>query len=317
MNSPLELEIERYSAERKDEWNRFVALSKNSTFLFDRDYMDYHADRFEDHSLMIYRRGRLFALLPANREGGTLFSHHGLSYGGLLVSDKATAHDTCLAMAAVNNRLRDEGFAKVVYKAIPYIYNTIPADEPLYAITEVCHACITARDIASVIALDHQPRMSELRRRGMRKAQAAGVTLRWCDDLPAFWTLLSDNLREKYNASPVHTLQEIGLLQGRFPDSIRLFAAFVGDEMVAGTLLYVTPQVVKTQYISASPHGKEIGALDLLFAQLKAAPPGRQQFLDMGTSALDHSTALKLPLIFQKEGFGARAVCYDTYEWTL
>ena len=59
-------EIIRYTPDRKDEWDRFVAKSKNGTFLFFRDYMDYHADRFRDHSLMFYLDDNLYALMPAN-----------------------------------------------------------------------------------------------------------------------------------------------------------------------------------------------------------------------------------------------------------
>ena len=310
-------EIIRYTADRADEWNQFVAQSKNGTFLFDRRYMDYHSDRFEDCSLMVYRRRQLWAVLPANRVGQVCCSHQGLTYGGLVIGWKATAAEVCEAMQAINDFLRSDGMTKEVYKAVPYIYHTLPADEPLYALTEVCRAQLTSRDIASVIDLDAALPLSELRRRGRRKAQSQGVTIRYSDDFAAFWQLLTDNLRTKYNARPVHTLEEMTLLRDRFPENIRLLAAFLGDEMVAGTVLYVTPCVVKTQYISASPRGKEVCALDMLFPQLLTDMPGTQRFLDMGTSAMDDSTALKLPLIFQKEGFGARAICYDTYEWTL
>lgn len=48
--------VELYTPERKKEWNIFIENAKNSTFLFDRNYMDYHADRFQDSSLMIYRK---------------------------------------------------------------------------------------------------------------------------------------------------------------------------------------------------------------------------------------------------------------------
>ena len=43
-----------YSINRKEVWDQFVAQSKNGTFLFQRNFMDYHADRFFDCSLMIY-----------------------------------------------------------------------------------------------------------------------------------------------------------------------------------------------------------------------------------------------------------------------
>ena len=310
-------EIIRYTADRADEWNQFVAQSKNGTFLFDRRYMDYHSDRFEDCSLMVYRRRQLWAVLPANRVGQVCYSHQGLTYGGLVIGWKATAAEVCEAMQAINDFLRGDGMMKVVYKAVPYIYHTLPADEPLYALTEVCRAQLTSRDIASVIDLDAALPLSELRRRGRRKAQSQGVTIRYSDDFATFWQLLTDNLQTKYNARPVHTLEEMTLLRDRFPENIRLLAAFLGDEMVAGTVLYVTPHVVKTQYISASPRGKEVCALDMLFPQLLTDMPGTQRYLDMGTSAMDDSTALKLPLIFQKEGFGARAICYDTYSYEL
>ena len=74
-----------------DEWNQFVRASKNGTFLFDRRFMDYHSDRFSDHSLMCYREGRLYALLPANEKGDTLVSHGGLTYDGLVTDSRCSA----------------------------------------------------------------------------------------------------------------------------------------------------------------------------------------------------------------------------------
>ena len=77
-------EIVRYTPGHIAEWNQFVEASKNGTFLFDRRYMDYHADRFNDFSLMFYLGSRLLAVLPAHVVGDTLCSHNGLTYGGLL-----------------------------------------------------------------------------------------------------------------------------------------------------------------------------------------------------------------------------------------
>ena len=307
-----------YSPARTEEWNRFVAASKNGTFLFDRGYMDYHADRFADFSLMIRDgRQRLFALFPANRADDTVFSHQGLTYGGLVIDKKATASCVCEAMKAINDYLRSSHVERVVCKPVPSIYSTLPADEPLYAFTEVCRARIANRDIASVVCLANRIPFTELRRRSQKKALRSGITTGYSDDFAAFWKILEDNLLAKYGARPVHTLEEMLLLKKHFPESIRLLAAFHDGVMVAGTVLYVTQQVVKTQYISASPKGKAAGALDLLFSRLLDEPPGSPHYVDFGTSALDHSSELRQPLIFQKEGFGARAVCYDTYEWTL
>ena len=311
------LEVVRFTGWKANEWNEFVAGAKNATFLFNRSYMDYHADRFEDCSLMLYEGHRLSALLPANRVGQTLCSHQGLTYGGLVIDSKATAESVCDMFEAVNGFLRADGFCRVVYKAFPSVYSVLPSEEPLYALTMCCHARLISRDVSSVVRLDRRIGFSELRRRGVKKALKNGVSIRFTDDLETFWRVLTDNLHSKYHARPVHTLQEIRLLKSRFPDNISLCAAYEGQTMLGGTLLYMTPQVVKTQYISATERGKELGALDLLFKTLIDDSSFSQLYFDMGTSALEHSNELRRPLIFQKEGFGARAVCCDTYEWTL
>jgi hypothetical protein len=57
--------IELYKRAEEAQWDEFVARAKNGTFLFFRQYMDYHADRFHDHSLLFFEENRLLALLPA------------------------------------------------------------------------------------------------------------------------------------------------------------------------------------------------------------------------------------------------------------
>ena len=68
-----------YTPERKTDWDAFVRRAKNGLFLFFRDYMDYHADRFMDGSLMFYEGDQLLALLPASLQDGVLSSHGGLT----------------------------------------------------------------------------------------------------------------------------------------------------------------------------------------------------------------------------------------------
>ena len=309
--------ITPYAPALRSIWDTFVDSARNGNFLFRRDYMDYHADRFQDASLMAYDGSRLVAILPANRVGDTFFSHQGLTFGGLIIGPKTTASAVCDIFTAVNDHLRAQGFSRAVCRVQPWTYASLPAEEPLFALSKVCRATLISRDIDSVIDLSRPLPFTELRRRGARKALRNGVDIAFSDDFPSFWTILSDNLRQKYDARPVHSLDEISLLRQRFPRNIRLCAAFCQGVMVAGTVLYISERVVKTQYISASERGKQIGALDLLFDHLIMHSQFSQQFLDLGTSALEYDNDLRLPLLFQKEGFGARAVCYDTYEWTL
>lgn len=309
------LEIIRYSPQHKDEWNAFVAQSKNGTFLFDRGYMDYHADCFADCSLMAYRDGRLYALLPANVADGTLFSHRGLTYGGLVTGNDATAAATVELLRELNAWLRAEGIGRVVYKAVPWIYHRIPAEEDLYAIFRECNARLTAREISSAIMMEHRLKWSTLRRRCANKAGRNGVEVQRSDDLPAFWHVLDDNLTNKYGVHPVHTLDEMELLKSRFPDNIILYTARKDGVTLAGTVLYITHQTVHAQYISASPEGKQLGALDAIYDRILNHDLTDCRYFDFGKSTEDQGHYLNESLIYQKEGFGARGVCYDTYEW--
>ena len=257
-------EIVRYSGEQAEAWNAFVARSVNGTFLFDRRYMDYHSDRFVDASLMIYQKGHLRALLPANIVGTTLYSHQGLTYGGLLTTSDSTASAICSMMEALNHHLRANGIQHVVYKSIPWIYHRYPCEETLYALHNVCGASITVRHISSTIDLSLRPRLSESRRSGIRKAIAAGLSVEEAgvESLSIFWPILSTNLLLKYGAQ-----------------------------------------------------GKQSGALDLLFDHLLCQDWGTSRYFDFGKSSDGDGHDLNAPLIFQKEGFGGRGICYDWYEW--
>lgn len=310
-------EVRRYTADRADEWNQFVRASKNGTFLFDRRFMDYHSDRFRDHSLMVFRDHRLYALLPANEKDDVLVSHGGLTYGGLVMSSQCSAKGVLDAFTAINAYLRQQAISRVVYKAIPWIYHQLPAEEDLYALTAVCNARLTIRDISSAIVSTCRLKFTESRRSGLRKARKAGLRLCESTDVDDFWNILNDNLTEKYAVSPVHTADELRLLCSRFPDNIKLWLVLDGDTPVGGTLLFLTPQVLHTQYISATPYGKQHGAIDLLFDHLINNVYADYRYIDFGKSTVSDSADLNEQLIFQKEGFGARAVCYDTYEYEL
>lgn len=311
------MEIRRYRREDKELWNSFVSKARNATFLFDRNYMDYHADRFDDNSFMFYHKGKLKAVLPANVVGDTLYSHQGLTYGGLLLDKKATVEDVLECFDSLNSWLRENGISKVVYKALPWIYQQYPSEEDLYALTWKCKAQLISRDISSSIVIDNKLKFAESRKSGIRKALSLNIEVGESNDVDGFWHVLEDNLGNRYNAKPVHTASEMKLLMSRFPNSIKLYVAKMNGEIVGGTLIYVTPQVVHTQYISASVEGKKHGALDLLFDYIINKVYANCRYFDFGKSTEQGGAYLNEPLIFQKEGFGGRGVCYDWYQWEL
>lgn len=310
------LQIVRYSPERHDEWNQFVSASKNGTFLFDRRYMDYHSDRFSDYSLMFYVKGQLYALLPANELDHTLYTHQGLTYGGLVMGMEATTSHIMEVFEALKEFLQQHAIQRVVYKAIPWIYHRVPAEEPLYAIHRFFDYRIMERDVSSTLMTGHLLGWKKDRRHGLKLSQKNGVVVSQGCDYQAFWEILKDNLWQNHGVKPVHSLQEILLLHERFPRQIMLFEARKEGMLLGGCVVYVTPQVVHAQYIAATQEGKRLGVVDAIIHELLRVY-SNYPYIDFGKSTETHSDILNQNLLYQKEGFGARAICYDTYEWNL
>lgn len=308
------IEVCTYTPKQKSEWDLFVSKSRNATFLFNRDYMDYHNDRFTDHSLMFHKKNKLLALLPACELESELVSHAGLSYGGLLQSKRTGTQDTIAIFHAIKNYLKEKSFNKLVYKAIPHIYHRGPADEDLYALF-MLGAKLTGRHITYVIQPGNPIRMSKGRKWMLGKSRKAGIRVEQSSDFATLMQIESENLMRKYGLEPVHTSDEIELLASRFPNNIALFAAYDSDhEMLAGTIIYETERVAHAQYIGTTEKGRELGAFDAIMRFLLNGEYAEKAYFDFGRSTEGDGKSLNTGLAQYKETFGARGITHDRYE---
>ena len=310
-------EIRRYTPADKPLWDKYVAKARNATFLFFRDYMDYHSDRFEDHSLLFFVGHHLHSILPANIVDITLYSHQGLTYGGLLMDKEVTAAEVIHLFEELNQYLHQCGIRKVVYKPVPWVYHQLPSEEDLYPLFWVCKARLVTRDIGTVIFLQQHLRWRKDRRRRLRRAQEAGVEVVRTDDFAPFWQVLNENLMNRHQVHPVHSLQEIQLLYERFPKNILQYNALLDGQVVAGMTFYLTSQVVHGQYCSSNDLGKESGAVDAIHDYVMHHDFPDYPYMDFGRSTEGDGSILNEGLVAQKEGFGGRTICYDTYEWDV
>ncbi len=309
------IEVRAYDAGLRNAWNAFNASARNGHFLFDRGFMEYHADRFDDASLMVFEDGRLLALMPASREGGTIGSHPGLTFGGLVIDEASTAQvlailDACAAF------WRQAGADRLTYKALPWIYHSQPAQADLYWLFRR-DAALIRRDVTAAIDYRARGRPSGRRSRGARKAVQGGFGMARSHDWGAFWRLLEEVLASRHGAAPVHSLAEIEALARRFPDQIALHVAERDGAIEAGVVMFVTPLVAHAQYIAVGEAGRAGGALDGLFEHLIGAFAASHRYFDFGISNTDGGRTLNEGLIRQKEEFGASAVVHDTYRVVL
>ena len=187
-------EIRRYTPADQQEWDRYVDGARNATFLFKRGYMDYHADRFKDHSLMFFVGKHLHSLLPAHEVGDTLYSHYGLTYGGLIMNLKVTIADTITLFQELNEYLKAAGFHRVIYRPVPWIYHQVPAEEDLYAIFWHCHARLLLRNVGTTIIMGQHIAWRKDHRRRLKNAMENGIRVERDASLEEFWPLLEANL---------------------------------------------------------------------------------------------------------------------------
>ena len=297
-------------------WNGFVRSSTNATFLHNRDFMEYHADRFDDHSLIIEDAGKILALLPANRAGDVLHSHGGLTYGGILVPPKLAAATMVEIVASLRNYLTDQGLRRLVYKPSPHIFHTQPSEADLYALLNA-GARQTRADLGTAIPIQKRLPFSGGRKDGIRKARKAGLEVRESQNWEAFWPILSTVLGARHDAQPTHNLDEITLLNHLFPDRIRLFGTFDGDTMLAGMTLFDCGCTVHAQYIAAAPEGRNSGALDLLVHHLLEKVVADRTWFSFGISTTDAGRELNVGLSRQKEMFGGNSVLFSQYQWDI
>jgi hypothetical protein len=313
MSDTVKFFVRVYSTEHASLWDDFVATSRNGTFLHMRSYLGYHADRFPDASLMLYAEDHLVALLPATINGSILFSHRGLTYGGLIVGRSFHANDAIPAFEAIASWALAKGLASLVYKPSPHIYHKMPAEEDLYAITRL-GGRLVRRDLSTALLLTERYTYSKGRKAAIAKARRGNLDIRTSDDYEAFMLIEARHLADKHGLTPVHTADEIKLLASRFPANVKLTSAFEGERMLGGVLTYTSHTVCHAQYIGATLEGKNLGALDLCIDHILNSISTGIRWFDFGISTTNTGLQLDEALVGHKESWGGRTVVYDHYE---
>ncbi len=306
----------RYHPTMEEEWNKTVSDSRNGTFLINRKYLDYHSDRFADHSLIFEMDGDIIGLFPANEQRTTIYSHQGLTYGGVIMTSRCKGAVVLEIFEKLIAYYRNLGFEELIYKPIPHIYHAKPSEEDLYALFRN-NAQIVTCGISSTINLKEEVSFNSLRNRGVKKAISNAVEIKEESDFSPFWTILTSNLEQRHSVSPVHNISEITLLKSRFPENIRLYTAVKDGEILAGVVIYEAGGCIHSQYIASSQKGRNLSALDLLFSYLINERYKESRYFDFGISTEDGGEVLNNGLLSQKEGFGASATIYASYKIKL
>jgi len=316
------MKVLSYSPAGAAEWDEFVAGAPMATLLHTRRYLSYHGERFQDVSLTLRDEGaRLLGVFPAAldpQDVKCVVSHPGVTYGGVVHDGSLRGEQMVEALEALSRYYGELDFARVRYKAVPYIYQEMPASDDLYALFRLGarrYRC----DLSSAIDLAARPAPSERRRRGLKKALKAGLEIKQgAEFIEPLWRVLEDNLDRKHGRKPVHTAAEIATLHALFPAEIEFVVALLHGEVEAGVVLFAGSRVVHSQYIASSRTGYELCALDAVLEHcITQAQARTARYFDFGNSNEDEGRYLNTGLFNFKKEFGAGSVAHEFYELDL
>jgi hypothetical protein len=311
------MEIKKFIPEEdKELWDNFVLQSKNGLFLFLRDYMEYHSDRFEDYSLIFYWKNKPIGLMPANININDLASHNGLTFGGIITNKKMKMSIMLQIFDSLKEYLKPKGINKLLYKPIPHIYHRYPSEEDLYALY-INNAGLIKREVSSTIIIADKIPFNRNRKRNTKIAKKNGLIIKRSYDFDTFMNLKKKQLSKTHGVNPTHTGKEMEYLGNKFTDNIKLFAAERDGEMIDGVIIYESKNVAHAQYQGATDLGLELRAPDLILEKLINEYYRDKKYFDLGISTEDNGNYLNEGLISFKERFGARAVVHDAYELNL
>ncbi len=310
----MDYKITRYQPKFKQQWDDFVRTSKNATFLFYRDFMEYHSDRFEDHSLMVFKKEKIQAILPGHVLENSYCSHLGLSYGGLIFKENLGVEDVNSSFEIVKRYLKELGYNEMLIKVMPIPYQMDYSSAFEYAI--FCNdAHLQRRELNYFIDLKKPLQIHKSKLKFKKKGLWDGLKIVKTTDTNPFWNdLLIPVLKEQYGNDPVHTASEIQLLMQQFPENIVQYNVLLENEMIAGMTLFISGKIVKSQYGVANTTGKEYRALDYLYISLLDHFKKQDfAYFDMGTTNTGDGKTFNKGLSKYKEEFGAKPYNQDRY----
>lgn len=317
----MSIDIRPFLHDEAEDWDAFCAGSYQATLLHTRRFLSYHGDRFLDRSLVLEAGQRWLGLLPAAQHPADpkcIVSHPGVTYGGIVHQGGLVGGKMVEALSAICRHYAEVGYEKLIYKAIPSFYHLTPAQDDIYALYRLGAPRIRC-DLSSTIDLERRRPVSDRRKRSLKRANKAGVEIQTgIEFVPELWRVLTDNLMQKHQTSPVHSLAEITLLAERFPDAIRCIVGTLDGRVEAGVLLFCMPGIVHAQYIASSITGYDVSALDAIFDYCIAeAKNAGKRWFNFGISTEDGGMVLNEGLYSFKTEFGGGGTLHEFFEIDL
>tara|TARA_B100000123_G_C25739236_1_gene432989 strand:+ start:2963 stop:3931 length:969 start_codon:yes stop_codon:yes gene_type:complete len=320
------LELSRFRPFEEKIWDFFVPKTNNGTLFHLRSFLNYHPNsRFNDHSILVRKKGKLFSLFPAVEQiidgKKILFSHPGATVGSFSLPENLSIADALCLGEQLIKYAKGKKFQSIKINLPPNLYQRRLSNYMEYSFFK--HGFkYSKREITSILFLEKtiektKKKFRPSHLRAVRKAIEKNIIVKESKDIEAFYTILKNNLEIRHGVSPTHTLGELKQLFNLFPKKIKLFSAFLDEQMIAGVVTFqINQRVLLAFYISHDECFSELRAVNLLFYHIfEWAIKFKFQIFDFGIFTINGEPNMGLGRF--KENFGASGIFRDTIELNL
>jgi len=292
-------------------WDRIVEESDAACLLFLRRYMDYHANRFADASLVGVADGSPIGVYPASIKDHVVTSHAGLTFGSWQLGPGLSEQDRRRLAELTFDYYESNGVKKLVARETPQYFNSSEtwshaSYRPPTSSTKLDGSAI---DLSSTLSLGPKRRLT--------RCLKALQTHEFSSSCPEeFWPLLERVLLGRHGVSPTHSLRDIQQLYSRLPSQIQVFKAASLNDLAAGAVIFLSRNVAHIQYMATSEAGRVSHALDGLIVWLIRRFAGQVRWLSLGVSN-ERDGTINQGLHDYKMSFGAKHFVHETNTYDL
>jgi len=325
------IDVQTYSEKFEEEWDSFIEQkARNSTFLHTRKFLRHNPKNQElDSSLIFFKNSNIICVLPAvlqRIDERNIFNSHAYStYGGFVVSDKVGVEEAIEIVDLTIQYAEGKSADEIIIRNPFRIFNHTPTDETDYAMW-LRGFNLLRRDVEIALPLIgfNVQTIDSLydgkTRNAVRKAEKENIEVKVTKDFSEYWNILAENLSERHEAKPTHTLEQFQFLESLVGDEkIKLFGAYYNDKLIAGIVLFVTnKRAVHAQYIAGLRDFQHLRPINLLIHQISIwAVENGFQFFNLGMSTNPDGSGVNSGLCKFKEGFGGRSILRETMNLVL
>lgn len=311
-----------YTEEMAQQWDQFLEeKAVNGTFLQSRRFFSYHpAGRFEDASVMVYNQKKnLVALVPACRiqkDGKTVFfSHKGSTFGGIILDRRFYGAKYVFALIQeLEEYLTGLGYDECWMKMTSEIFSLARDDLFQFAFHHLGYR--EYKELSTFVDFQDYDgevfsHLSQGKRTNVHHNEEQGASFRSLqtdEEIAAFYEILCENL-QKYDASPVHTLDELlEFKNSRFQKECEFVGIYLKDELIAGGMMFYFENsgTAHTQYLAQKNAYTKLSPMSYLYYSILVEMRRRGwKRVSWGIATEDLGSYVNIGLLSSKEDYGS------------